>query len=229
MHINHIQKGTTLFVSGDTNDSAPNRVYETRFYETKDETSFYVEGIDLYNSINTLKNAKLKIHFLLGATLFSFFGKITDIRPRGNSYLTLIEQVSLMQETSRRKYDRHEMKIFVKLYGLREADLKQCNYVKADNNVEFSSTTFDVSLGGICMTSNVRLRSQYEPYFLAEFVLNEKEEFLLPLKLTRSGNCPQTVLFKYDYGFQFIYDEIPQEEKRLATALFSAKLSLVNR
>ncbi len=54
-----------------------------------------------------------------------------------------------------------------------------------------------------------------------------KERFLLPAKLVRKGNCPQTTLFRHDYGLSFLYEGVEREKTRLIDALFGVKLSSI--
>lgn len=232
MQIKFIEKGTALFVYEKADDQNLDAICETKFFDIKDETTFYAEGMEFHSRFSKLREYdRLKIIFLRGPNMYEFFGKVTGVAKSGGAYLTLIEQLTGMVATSRRRYSREELEIDVRLYGISQDDLQSGNLKKADNDIEFNGVTLDIGSGGLCVVSNNRLDSAYEPFFLVEFTLNRKDEFLLPAKLVRKGSCPQTVLYRYDYGFEFLYDYISREgeEQRLTTALFSAKLALFNR
>jgi len=85
--------------------------------------------------------------------------------------------------------------------------------------------SFDISSGGLCVITNTLLSSKYDPYFLVRFSLSEKDTFLLPTKIVRKSNYPRTKIGRYDYGFQFIFDNMPEEKARLTRAILNRKLS----
>lgn len=228
MQLNFIHKGTVFYINSGENSGNSDNLLETRFFEYKERNLFYAEGIEIYNNFSKLANTNLNIFFYREANMYSFTGKVIESARRGNVYLTLIEQLTDFQVSSRRKYARDELALHVLLYEISEINLKNSKILKKDTPI-FSGTTLNVSVGGICLASNLRLYSKSEPYFLIEFTLNQKDAFLLPAMLMRKGNCPQTAVYKYDYGFQFLYEYVPQEEEKLTTALFTAKLHLINR
>ena len=78
----------------------------------------------------------------------------------------------------------------------------------------------------MCIISNSVLKSKYEPYFLAEIFLTPKDVFYIPAKLVRRTSYQRTVIGKYDYGFQFIFEHIPGEESKLMSAIMTKKLQL---
>jgi hypothetical protein len=69
------------------------------------------------------------------------------------------------------------------------------------------------------------LTSKHDPNYLIEFNLSEKDRFVLPAKLVRRSNYPHSKLGKYDYGFQFIFEKMPDEKGRLSRAILNRKLS----
>lgn len=75
------------------------------------------------------------------------------------------------------------------------------------------------------MVSHDRLKCTSEPYALLEFSLGAKSDFLLPAKLVRKGDCPQTTLYKFDYGFEFDFIRAPEEKERLVMAIFNNKMA----
>lgn len=228
MQLRFIEKGSrmTLQVS---RDDLPME-FNGYFFEQVDDMGFFVESQDLYTFCESggLK-ASVKVSFFRAGGMYAFTGRLRGTKLLRGQYLTQIEQISVIDKTTRRKDHRDEMRFDVSLYGITQANLQQGIFEKASQRPEFSCATLDVSAGGLCLVSNENLVSPFEPYFLSEFVLNEKDLFLLPSQLVRRGNCPQTVLYRHDYGIMFLFDHIPDEKKRLSVAIFKAKLAVAGR
>ena len=51
-----------------------------------------------------------------------------------------------------------------------------------------------------------------------------KDRFVIPAKIVRKSNYPRTKIGRYDYGFQFIFDSMPEEKAKLTTAILNKKL-----
>jgi hypothetical protein len=113
------------------------------------------------------------------------------------------------------------------LYPISEEKVDEFNgfsVEKPDGQPVFTAEAFDISTGGICLVSNKTLPKEYDPFYLIEFTLARTTNFLLPAKIMRRGSCPQTTLFSKDYGFKFIFDNIPQQKSRVSTAILKAKM-----
>lgn len=230
MYLKFIEEGTLFNISEEAQNSKSAFTCEAFFHRLNTDTSFFAKGEALYQNAQRLgAGVRLTVNFFRGPNMYTFTGAAKGVKLDNGIALTLIEQVSGIEATSRREYDRTEMRRDIYVYGLAEDDLNSGNLRKASHRAEFVSDMFDISAGGLCMVSNEYLNSSYEPYFLLEFSLTAKDNFLLPAKLLRKGSCPQTTLYRYDYGFEFNFTHIPQEKDRLIMAIFNAKLTAFGR
>lgn len=231
MFLKEIKTDTNLHIVEVVDGKETDVTYKGVFTDLVSDRSFFVRSIELYNAFPQMgDNTELLISFFRGDSICTFSGKADRVIIKNGMYLTLIEQASDIVPSSRRKYQREEMMVNVLLYDLKEDRLNSPPYTRSGLRVVFSSDTFDISAGGLCLVSNSRIRNDVGPYFLVEFSLSKgKDTFLLPGKVVRKSNSPQMPMYKYDYGIQFIYDKIPNERKRLVNALFNAKFSAFNR
>lgn len=230
MHLKFWEKGINLSIGLYTGKDEVGEEFNATFYELIDDMNFYADSAALFKALQNLPEPpKLKIAFFRGSNMFAFVGKCKAFKTTQGRYLTHIEQASPIEQSSRRRDPREELNIRVALYGLPEAQLNQPSYSLPGERPDFTSSTLNVSAGGLCLVSNEKLKSIYEPYFLVDFSLSSKDRFLLPAKLVRRSNCPQTVLYKYDYGLFFMFESMPEEKQRLQMAIFRAKLSSLTR
>ena len=139
--------------------------------------------------------------------------------------MVIVDMVSGIETMNRRTYDRDEIRVEVKIYGLPEDQISESKFMKPIGKPAMTDMSFDISSGGLCVISNTVLHSEFEPFYLVEFSLGEWDQFMLPAKLVRASNYARTKIGKYDYGFQFIFDHLPNEKGRLTKAILSKKLS----
>ncbi|MCL1905488.1 MAG: hypothetical protein FWG06_00595, partial [Clostridiales bacterium] len=200
-------------------------VFDVRLYGMEAFNSFWVQSEELYNSFAAMGvKARLDITFSVENRSYRLAGELIDKRMEETLYLTLIEQIAPIEKVSNREHFREEMRLHVNVYELSPQSLQGEPMFKPSKTPVLSCEVFDISAGGVCLVNNDVFNSPSEPYFLLEFNLRGKDYFLLPSKLVRKGHCPQTSLFKFDYGFDFIFDQFPDEKHRLSDAIFSAKL-----
>lgn len=230
MFLRILDKNTRLEIQLEMNGVESETIYSATFYELINDTAFFARSNDLYNDFYDLQgDVYLRVNFTQSGNMYTFTGKPKDVSLDGTSKLVRIEQLTPIKEANRRKYHRYDMELNVRLYGLREADLKSGRIEKASQQPVFSSTTLDISSGGLCVVSNKTLSPEYDPFYIAEFEIPGEPVFTLPVVLLRRGDCPQLALYRYDYGFQFIFDHTPGEMKRLITALFNTRFTAMNR
>ena len=225
MHLTFIEKGTPMTIVPGKVSGEGEASYDAAFYEMSSDTTFWARSKALYNAVASSDTGdRMLVAFSRTAYVYTFYARAVSVTVESGEYLIKIEQITGMEEVNRRSDHRDEITINVRLFGLKEADLMAKRFVKADSSPVFAGETFDVSSGGLCLVSNNALESHFEPYFLCEFAIG-KELFLLPAKLVRKGNCPQTMLFRHDYGLAFQLEGIVHERTRLINALFKLKLS----
>jgi len=225
MNLRLLERGTKLKVFEEYGGCATSNEFEATFKYFDTERLFTVYSPKLYDYYDKLNpDANLCISLMTGANIHRFTGRVVE--KQRTVGMILIEQLTEIITINRRVYDRDELRVRVSIYGLSEAKRSADHFSKPDAEADMVDMTYDVSVGGICVISNILLSSKYDPYYLAEFSLGlgEKDSFLLPVKLVRRSNYPRTKIGRYDYGFQFIFDNHPDEKGRLSRAILSRKL-----
>ncbi len=225
MHLTFVEKGTPMSIMLNRAFEEGAVTYDATFYYLHSETSFYAKSEALYNDFHNIGfGDRMQVTFSRMASTYTFNARAQSILVEGSARLIHIEQLGGMEEADRRSDYRDEITISVQLFGLNKAEYGEKRFVQAEFSPAFMSETFDISSGGLCLVSNKELDSPFEPYFLCKFSLGN-ERFALPSKLVRKGNCPQTTLFRYDYGLFFLFEGIERERTRLTDAISDAKLS----
>jgi c-di-GMP-binding flagellar brake protein YcgR len=223
MSLGKIDRGMKLYIFEALDNRAVSDEYESVFRYSESDKLFVVQSTGLFDHFDKINpKSILVIGYSEGPNILSFTGRAAE-KLRGG--LVMIEQLTEIKSFNRRKYDRDELRLKVNVYGVPEAKTTGTRFEKPGNPPDMTDTTFDVSAGGICIITNTLLNSKFDPYFLMEFAFSEKDAFLLPAKLVRRANYPRTKIGRYDYGFQFIYDKIPDEKSRLTRAILNRKLS----
>ena len=225
-----IKRGTQLSIIDRSAQDEDSGVYEALFHDMHDVvkgTSFIIQCSKLNRNYDKIgPNAVLEISYVEGPSIYKFTGRIA-----GKTYtdMLIIEQLSEIEELNRRIYQRDEIRVEVKIFGIPEGEINSEKFVIPSLKPTLSDVSFDVSAGGMCIITNAALKSEHDPYYIMEFSLSEKDQFLLPAKIVRRSNHPRTKIGRHDYGFQFIFDNLPNEKSRLTKAILSKKLSFYSR
>jgi len=224
MDLKHIERGTKLVIFEEIQKRAISDEHEAVYRYHEDDKLVVVQCAWLYDYFDRLNlGACLNISFRTTEGTNMFTGKAVE-KLRGNG-LVMIEQLTDMIAISQRQTgSRDEFRVNVRAYGLSEAKINATSFVVPDSKPELTDVSFDLSAGGICVVTETLLSSKYDPYYLVEFTVTDKDRFLLPSKLVRRSNYPRTKIGRYDYGFQFIFDKLPEEKSRLTRAILSRKL-----
>ena len=228
MILRHIERGTQLCISDPAGQIDGILEYDAIFHDMHDlvrETSFVVQCAKISRNFSSFdRNAILEISFTKGPNIYSFTGRITS---KINNDMIVFEQTSEIETLNRRIYQRDEIRVEVKVYGLPEELLNAPRYTIPDTKPVLTDVSFDVSSGGMCIISNIVLSTEYDPYYLVEFFLSDKDWFLFPAKLVRRSKFARSRVGKHDYGFQFIFDNLPEDKIRLTKAILNKKLSFL--
>ena len=223
MDLRHIERGTKLQIYEELQQRAVSDEHEAVFRYHESDKLIVVQCAWLYENYDRLNlGAQLNVSYDTDTDVHSFIGRARE-KLRGNG-LVMIEQLTDMETKSRRQFDRDEIRVSVSVYGLPEAKISASSFEKPDNKPDFTDISFDISSGGVCVITNTLLNSKYDPYYLVEFAFSEKDSFLLPSRVVRKSNYPRTKIGRYDYGFQFIFDNMPEEKSRLTRAILNKKL-----
>ncbi|MCL2661846.1 MAG: PilZ domain-containing protein [Oscillospiraceae bacterium] len=224
MNLGYIAKGAKLIIFEEMQQRAVSDEYEATFRYLENDKNLVVQSSWLYDNYDRLNlGAKLNISFEASPAAMGSFTGVAKEKLRANG-LVMIEQISVIEEKSRRKYDRDELRVHVKVYGIPEAKVSSPVFEKPLAAPDLTDTSFDVSSGGLCIITNTLLSSKHDPFYLVEFAFSDKDSFLLPSRIVRKSNYPRTKIGRYDYGFQFIYDNLPEEKSRLTRAILNKKL-----
>jgi len=223
MDLGHIERGTKLIIYEEIQKRAISDEHEAVFRSFEEDKFVIVHCSWLYDNYDRLSlGAQLNVSYGTEATVYFFMGQARE-RLRSNG-LVKIEKLSEIVEKNRRQVDRDEIKVNVSVYGLPEAKLSSETFELPPNAPDFSDVSFDISSSGLCVITNTLLSSKHDPNYLVDFSLSEKDRFLLPARVMRKSNYPHTKIGRYDYGFQFIFDKMPEEKDKLTTAILKKKL-----
>ena len=225
MDVMQLERGTKLTVYEEMQNRAVSNEYEAvlRYHESDKLLVLQCPWLyDNYNSLNL--GARLNLSYGTDPDTFSFVGQAIE-RLRGNG-LVMIKQLTDVKKSGRRQSNRDELRVAVAVYGLHKSRVSATEFTQPPTAPDINDMSFDISSGGICIISNTLLSSKHDPYYLVVFKLTEKDRFVLPSKLVRRSNYPHTKRGRYDYGFQFIYDNMPEEKSRLTRAILNRKIQL---
>ena len=226
MKLRHVEPGTKMSIMVENAAEGEISEHEAVVRYLESDTRFVVKCTSLYDEIVTPEQSKsLFISFAIGPYIYNFHGRV--IEKQRNSGILMLEQRTELKKINRRIYERDELRLHIRIHGLPLSLLSESKHHKTDNKPDMTEMTFDVSSGGLCVISNTVLRSEHDPYYLLDFAVSEKDHFLLPSKLVRRSNYPRTRIGKYEYGFQFIFENHPGDKGRLTSAILNKKLSHV--
>ncbi|MCL2125208.1 MAG: hypothetical protein FWH33_04375 [Oscillospiraceae bacterium] len=229
MVLRYIERGTNLQIKVKMALDGEDAIYDATFYDLYDivnETSFIVQCSKLNRDYGKLdQEAMMSVSFTRGEYIYTLSG-----RASGKMYtdMVVIDMIGGIEETNRRTYERDEIRVEVKVYGLPEDQIPEAKYMKPIGRPALTDMSFDISSGGLSIISNIVLKSEFDPYYLIEFALGTWDTFLLPAKLVRSSNFARSKVGKFDYGFQFIFDHMPNEKARLSKSILNKKLSYLS-
>ena len=223
MDLRHIERGTKFVIYEELQQRAVSDEHEAMFKYHESDRLIVVQCAWLYENYDRLNlGAQLNISYGDESTVHTFIGVARE-KLRSNG-LVMIEQLTEIESKSRRQFDRDEIRVSVRVYGLPEAKLSSTKFELEGNSPDLTDMSFDISAGGLCVVTNTLLSSKHDPYYLVEFALSEKDIFILPSRIVRKSNYPRTKIGRYDYGFQFIFDKMPEEKAKLTTAILNRKL-----
>jgi len=224
MDVSQISRGTTLTIFEELQQRALSDQHEAVLRYHESNRLIVVQCAWLYDNYDRINlGAKLNVSYGDDVNTYSFIGRAHE-KLRNNG-LVMIEQLTEVETSSKRQFSRDELRLSVSVYGLASGKVSTPPYQKPDNKPELTDVSFDISSGGLCLVTNTLLSSKFDPYYLVEFTLSDKDYFLIPSKLVRRSNYPRTKIGRYDYGFQFLFENIPDEKSRLTRAILNRKIS----
>ena len=224
MGLNHIERGTKLTIYEELQKRAVSDEHDAVFRYYEDDKLLVVQCSWLYDNFDRLSlGAQLNISFDSDTEMSSFIALPKEkLRNHG---LVMVEQVSDIMIKSRRQFSRDEIRVSVDVFGLQASKASSSSFERPEGPPDLTDISFDISSGGLCVITNTLLSSKYDPHFLVAFSLSDKDKFLIPSKIVRKSNYPRTKIGRYDYGFQFVFENMPEEKARLTRAILNRKLN----
>jgi len=227
MVLGHVDRGTKMSIYDEDKSLAEVKEYEAVFRYLEDDMLFVVQCSGLYNAYETLdQDTQLSVSFSSGPNIYTFYARAVE-KMRGAGML-MIRQLSQIDTLNRRHFERDEFHCDVRIFGMTQSLLAGPYNEVIENRPDLTDITFDISSGGLCVITNNTLRSEHDPYYLILFSLSEKDRFQLPSMLVRRSLYHRTSIGRYDYGFEFLYENMPDEKARLSTAILTRKLAHQN-
>ena len=226
MYLGNIQRGTKMNINEehrDDDDSVFDE-YEAIYHYLESDVLFLIKCVEMFENFDSInRDIRMSINFKNGPIDCSFLGIVKE--KRGNSDILLMEQVSDIEENSRRKHARDEHHFDIRIFGMPEEKLRDPErYSKPGSAPNMTDATFDISTGGLCVITNKTLKSEYDPFYLLEVTLSEKYIFRLPSKLVRISKNPRSKIGKLEYSFQYLNEMSVEDKSHLASAILQMKL-----
>jgi len=224
MGTNQIERGTKLTIYEELQKRAVSDEHDAVFRYYENDKLLVVQCAWLYENYDRLSlGAQLNISYDTDTKMNTFIA-LPKEKLRGNG-LVMVEQLSEIETKSRRQFSRDEIRVSVDVFGLHASKASSSFFERPEGPPDLTDISFDISSGGLCVITNTLLSSKFDPHFLVSFSLSEKDKFILPAKIVRKSNYPRTKIGRYDYGFQFVFDNMPEEKARLTRAILNKKLS----
>jgi len=224
MELQNLERGTKLVIYEELHKRAVSDEYDAVFRSYEGDKLIVVQNTWLYENFDRMNlGSQLNINYEHDSVNHTFIGKLKEKLKTGGH--VLIEQLTDIEKRDRRKIDRDEIRVKVNVFGLSEAKVSSQSFERPEGEPDLVDTSFDISSGGLCIITNTLLSSKHDPYYLVEFSLSDKDKFLLPTKIARKSNYPRTKIGRYDYGFQFIFDNLAEEKSRLTRAILNKKIA----
>ena len=225
MYLGNIQRGTKLNINEELHEDSEIIFdeYEAVFHYLESDVLFLIKSVEMFENFGRInREARMSITFKNGPIDCIFLAMVKE--KRGNSDILLLEQVSEIEENSRRKHARDEHHFDIRVFGMPEEKLKDPANYKISNLPDMIDMTFDISTGGLCVITNRMLKSEHDPFYLLEVTLSEKHVFRLPAKLVRISRNPRSKIGKLEYSFQYLAEMPAEEKSQLASAILQMKL-----
>jgi hypothetical protein len=213
-----MDRETPMTVSVCDRDRNILKIYEAKFFDSEKRITFLFECEMLYKNLGEYGgDTHLRIEFLQDGRLFLFRGKIAGPAERKNRLLILANQISQIEEISRRGLHRIEIRVPVEIF-----------YSDGRGRSDAQGVTLDISGDGLGLYSNDEINTaDKNQSFSLTFSLGRTESRMLA-RLLRQKEMPRGAEhkfeYKFEYGFIFDHRRNPEERPRLITAMLDYQI-----
>ena len=215
-----VDPGTEMLFIPMNQEQESHDEYMARFSQTTGYTSFIAESkqlYDLFNEHDTEPYFTVQFIHAIKQKRCGFSSVLKDTIIKRDSFYVNVDQISPIQQTSIRKAERHNISIPVNIYKMLDET--------RPGELILSSTTFDLSTGGLCVLTTVKLALEKDAVVLLELTFNKNTSFKFHANLIRNVPCTKTSQYKYEYGFIFDIKETNEDKSKLISAVLDHKLS----
>ena len=218
MQLRFINRGTIFDIKVLGDSKFANTELVGKFYELERGVTFYLECEQLLESFKELRqNVSLEFRFHEGASIFTFTGRAIDIAQKDFKDYILVCATSLIDESSRRRFPRMEVSVYVKLFKYDEDEPNKCG------DLMLHDVTQDISVGGLCLYSDDPLED--EKMFVAGFSFNTTDTIYLPVLHLRSEYLGSKGYRNYAHAFVYSSPGDSEEIKQLTLAMFDYRIN----
>ena len=218
MQLRYINRGTILDIKVLGDSKFSNTEFVGKFYELERGVTFFLECEKLMELLRESRQSiSIELRFHEGASIFTFTGRIVDIVEKDYKDYILVSATSLIDESSRRRFPRMEVSIYVKLFKYDENEPNKCG------DLMFQDVTQDISVGGLCLYSDEPLED--EKMFIAEFSFNMNKMMYLPVLHLRSEYLGREGYRNYAHAFVYTSSGDSDEIKELTLAMFDYRIN----
>jgi c-di-GMP-binding flagellar brake protein YcgR len=212
VELRHIDRNTPLTVTVFGRNDEEAGQFEVKFFDTEKHISFLVESDELFEKAKEFaRDAKLRVEFVQGARQYSFNAKFVRKAVYNTLEYVVLNQTSLISETSLRSAPRIDISLNIKIY-MTEEDYRKDVFIA-------KGMSLDISANGVGVLSDDEIIAVDGDYRYRVCFEIGRRSFNLPARLMRRDDRPKLMQYKYKYGMVFDYADIPDERSRLITTM----------
>jgi hypothetical protein len=220
MEIRLLERRTRLKIEILTSEAKPmsDEVLTGAFYDMDKGMTFYLSCDQLVERFPEFdKSLYLRFSLSVGYENYSFLGKLNSVNDIYGERLIHVSIVSPLEKSSLRQTARIEITLPVQLYRAAPNSPDQAGELLC------KGVTQDICSNGVCVLSDFTIAKEDYDRIVVELDFSNGEKYFLRVNLLKSGNSPQSGIYKYDYVFLFDKSESLEKKSDLFKELFDEK------
>ena len=212
-----IDRETEIIITTDEKN-----VLQAEFVDNLNDLVFYVKSAEIINNIDEYLNKTVEVETTANDQRYSFKCRIMGINKDKYPLDTLMFIVtSDFRPIHLRATERLDVFFVVKIYeySAASANLLQGKFLTASQSI-------DVSKDGIGVYTDYKFDENTDigKIFTVEFEISRNYIFSIPAKLIRVKKYLGGGARSFDYGFLFVFDDLPKTREKLIMSIFNARL-----